>query len=194
MQYAFTYVYLLTFVSLVVLATLDAALSPARRDKPWRLGITISAAFWALSDLMCNLGLTPDQIEMTAWVFAPSYNLIPYFIFMMVLRYTGWPAFLDRPRMAFVLLIPAMISLGIVWSGAMYRGFIPASENGLFFQPLATPWQIPVNGIMAAYVGLAVFFLLASARFSGDPKFKASARLVIFRTMPFAALTRVLSC
>lgn len=188
MAYPITYFYLLAFLAGVVLNTLIAVSLPSSRQTRLFVVNIILVSLWAFEDLISNLATTADQLKLISWVLAPTWALLPFFLLITVLNYTGHPRWLARPRAYVLLSLPPLGVLALVFSGKLYTGYFPAAQNGLFFQSTVSMWQIGVDLYIAIYVISAAFVALFAARRESNQSLWRTGKVLGLSLAPAAGI------
>ena len=188
MSFALTYVYLIAFVSMVVLATVFAIATPPQPTRSLRVAVVGFVGLWALADFLSNLAATAGEVERLARVFAPVWAMLPFLLLVTVLAYTRWPRWSCTPWVRAVLAVPAVGCVVLVEAGWLYHEFLPASANGAYFQSLATSWQWAVTTYHVSYALLSVVVLLAAAHRLGEAHFRVAGKVLLRSVLPVTVL------
>jgi len=186
MGYPLTFVYLLAFVAMIVLATALALATPPQRIGRLRVSLVALIATWTLADFLSNLAQTAEQVEQLAYLFAPAWALVPFTLLLTMLVYTEWPTWTRPLEVRVALALPTVGCVFLVHAGLLYRGFLPASVNGHYFQSLPTSWQAVVTSYNILYAALSVAVLLGAARAQGEEKFRTTGAMLLRTLLPVA--------
>lgn len=191
MGYPFAYAYLIAFVGMTVLATLLAVAPSPKRIRVLRTALTALLAGWVLADFLSSVAVSAEQLVILARVFAPVWAAVPFTLLLTVLIYTGWPRWTRPTWVRASLALPGLACVYLVHAGLLYREFLPASVNGLYFQSRPTGFQAFVIGYIISYAALSVVVLLGAARKHGSPQFRATGAILLRALLPAALVGAV---
>lgn len=193
MQYPLTYLYLLSFCVMLVMTTLYTVASPPSAEKRRVIVLFALMTLWCLADLLSNLSSSAAQVRWLALLFAPVWAAVPPLVLEGVSNYTRWPRWLRHPAALLLLFAPAVGCVVLVEGGLLYREFLPASVNGMYFQSRSTGWQVAINFYHGACVISAAAILLLAARRQGVDAFRTSGRFVAQVVVPMGLLAGIIN-
>ena len=184
MIHLLTYLYLVSFVAVAVVFAFVWAAMPAQPSKRSLLAAGMLVSLWALADFFSNQATTAAEMARLSKAFAFVWAPIPFLLLRAALLYAGHQRSARSLRLTALRLLPVAACVWLVFSGALYREFVPANVNGLYFQSRTTGWQALVVLYFVSYVGWACWALIAEARRQGDQALRMTSRLLLFGLLP----------